>query len=83
MIRRFIIPFALFILSIQLHAQSEMQVNDLAEFCKVWGFLKYYHPYPSSKDVDWDKVLIYHYDKVKSAHTQKAELNAEIASLAK
>jgi hypothetical protein len=23
---------------------TEFQINNLATFCKVWGFLKYYHP---------------------------------------
>ncbi len=29
----------------------------LASFCKVWGFLKYYHPAVASGKNDWDKAL--------------------------
>lgn len=59
---------------------SEFQIRNLATFCKVWGFLKYYHPYPSKKDVDWDKVLIENYPKVISAST-KEEFNRVISSI--
>lgn len=59
---------------------TEFQIRNLATFCKVWGFLKYYHPYPSEKRVDWDKVLVDHYVGVKSA-THKAEFDSIISSL--
>lgn len=59
---------------------SEFQIRNLATFCKVWGFLKYYHPHPSKKDVDWDKVLIENYPKVISAST-KEEFNRVISSI--
>ncbi len=35
---------------------SESQ--KLAGVCKVWGFLKYYHPNVGSGEIDWDSVLI-------------------------
>lgn len=59
---------------------TEFQIRNLATFCKVWGFLKYYHPYPSKKHVNWDQVLIENYPKVKSAIT-KEEFNAVIRSI--
>jgi carboxyl-terminal processing protease len=59
---------------------TEFQIRNLATFCKVWGFLKYYHPFPSEKKVDWDKVLIDNYSQVKDA-TTKAEFDKIIDSL--
>jgi len=29
-----------------------------AGLCKVWGFLKYYHPNISAEDLDWDQTLM-------------------------
>ena len=61
-------------------SQSTFQINNLAAFCKVWGFLKYYHPYPSKKSVDWDTVLVNNYPKVKAAKT-KEEFNRILLSI--
>ncbi len=33
-------------------------VAKLALTCKVWGFLKYYHPVVAQGKVDWDKALL-------------------------
>ena len=54
-----------FILALALAAtmgcSSNKTINDtqrLAGLCKVWGFLKYYHPNISAGDLDWDKTLM-------------------------
>lgn len=52
-----------------VHANVWSQSNDyLATYGQVWGFLKYYHPYPSS--VDWDQQLLNDFEKVKHADSQ-------------
>lgn len=33
-------------------------VKALATLCKVWGFLKYHHPAITSRNLDWDSVLV-------------------------
>lgn len=39
-------------------SQSELTENQkLFSLAKVWGFLKYYHPDASEKNMDWDKEL--------------------------
>lgn len=38
-----------------VHAQ---RVQDLTLLCKVWGFLKYYHPNAARTDVYWDGRLL-------------------------
>jgi hypothetical protein len=36
--------------------QTPTKENDkIATFCKVWGFLKYYHPKVAIGKLDWDK----------------------------
>ena len=42
--------------------QSDLQQNYLATYGKVWGFLKYFHPTPSTQD--WDKQLLSDFDSV-------------------
>jgi C-terminal processing protease CtpA/Prc len=39
-------------------AQSISETQKLVSLCKVWGFLKYYHPNVAKGNVDWDKQLI-------------------------
>ncbi|QXV64968.1 hypothetical protein INP83_18070 [Mucilaginibacter sp. 21P] len=40
------------------HAQNRRQVDHLATFAKVWGFLKYYHPAVAKDTANWDKKLL-------------------------
>lgn len=37
---------------------DNQDIQNLAVLCKVWGFLKYYHPAVTSGKYDWDKELI-------------------------
>ncbi len=50
-------------------------VAKLALTCKVWGFLKYYHPVVAQGKVDWDKALLKILPAVQNAKSQ-TELNA-------
>ena len=34
------------------------QTEKLAATCKVWGFLKYYHPNVASGELNWDSQLL-------------------------
>ncbi len=63
------------------YSQSDLQVKNLAAFCKVWGFLKYYHPAVSKSNIDWDTVLTNNYPKVKDSKT-KEEFNHILLSIA-
>jgi hypothetical protein len=51
----------LFILLVQLSfSQSGLtkeQVNRLAQAGKLWGYIKYYHPYLQYKDISWDSAF--------------------------
>jgi len=48
--------------------------GKLASLCKVWGFLKYYHPAVASGDINWDAELINKIRPVLNAK-DKEELN--------
>ena len=39
----------------------------LAGLCKLWGAVKYFHPYLVYKDIDWDQALIETLPKVRQA----------------
>ena len=55
-------------LSGNLIAQTTLSETDkLASLCKVWGFLKYYHPQVAKGKLDWDKQLMDHIDPVLKA----------------
>ncbi len=37
---------------------APLKVARLANFCRVWGFLKYYHPAIAAGQYDWDKEML-------------------------
>ena len=37
---------------------TEKKIDDLFVFCKVWGYLKYYHPSVAKGKYDWDNEFI-------------------------
>lgn len=42
---------------IKIESLNENQVRNLNKLCKVWGFVKYYHPKVISSSVNWDFEL--------------------------
>lgn len=48
------------------------ETQKLAATCKVWGFLKYYHPNVASGKFDWDQQLFDVLPKVEKAKTDIA-----------
>ena len=53
------------------------ETEKLAATCKVWGFLKYYHPAVASGKTNWDEKLFEVLPKIESAKT-KEEYSAVI-----
>ncbi|WP_291151236.1 S41 family peptidase [Flavobacterium sp. UBA7680] len=45
------------------------ETQKLAATCKVWGFLKYYHPNVANGNFDWDEQLFKILPKVEEAKT--------------
>lgn len=53
---------------------SEKDADKIATFCKVWGFLKYYHPEVAKGETDWDLEFTTRIKTLSSLHS-KAEIN--------
>ncbi|MGK6342927.1 S41 family peptidase [Chryseobacterium sp. DT-3] len=66
--------FILFFFSLYFSAQALSETQKLESLCKVWGFLKYYHPHVSKGDFDWDKQLFEKIDELNTIR-DKEQLN--------
>ena len=63
---------------------EETRVARLAGLAKVWGAVKYFHPYLAYREIDWDKALVETLPKVNSAKTPQeyqAAINQMLAAL--
>ena len=47
------------------------ETEKLAATCKVWGFLKYYHPKVAGGEVNWDNQLLEKLPKIEKAQTKE------------
>lgn len=45
------------------------QTEKFAATCKIWGFLKYYHPKVAAGEVNWDAALLEKLPKIEKAQT--------------
>lgn len=71
----YLLFFVSFCFSITLFAQNnKIETERIAIFCKVWGFLKYYHPAVTSGKLDWDKEFIIRIDSLDQFNS-KLELS--------
>ena len=52
------------------HSSTEdTRISRLIGLAKVWGAVKYFHPFLAYRDIDWDKALIDAIPKVSAAKT--------------
>jgi hypothetical protein len=72
------------VLSLILHYSISFSQTSAHQFevstIKVWGVLKYYSPYISSGNINWDKVLLELQPKIKNVQTIE-EFNILISGL--
>ena len=71
---RYIVIFTLCILSFTSNAFAQNPDNEtekIATFCKVWGFLKYYHPEVAIGKIDWDKEFTSRISSLNSLQTKQ------------
>ena len=71
-------------LQAQPSTAQDVRIARLAGLAKVWGTVKYFHPFLAYRDVDWDKALIETIPKVnaaKSPQDYQAALNQMLAVL--
>jgi C-terminal processing protease CtpA/Prc len=53
----------------QTASAEDVRIARLTGLAKVWGTVKYFHPYLAYRDIDWDKALIDTIPKVNVAKT--------------
>ena len=53
----------------QPSSAEDPRIARLIGLAKVWGTVKYFHPYLAYRDIDWDKALIETIPKVNAAKT--------------
>ncbi len=64
--------FLVLISSQSIFSQNSITENQkLYATCKVWGFLKYYHPKVASGELNWDKQLFEVLPKIENAKTKE------------
>ena len=51
---------------------TKEQTEDIATFCKIWGFLKYYHPSVAKGNMDWDSVFMHRIADLPSFKSKQA-----------
>ncbi len=55
-----------------IFAQNELtETQKLSSLCKVWGFLKYYHPNVADGRYNWDEQLFEILPKIKNSDSKK------------
>lgn len=82
-------PFLLFVLLIATSAQvsaqtEEKRIERLSGLARVWGAVKFFHPYPAYREIDWDKALIEAIPAVNAAKSPEeyaAAINSMLAAL--
>lgn len=52
-------------------ASKITEVEKLVATCKVWGFLKYYHPKVANGEFNWDNQLLEKLPKIEKAQTKE------------
>lgn len=63
---------------------EDARLARLAGLAKVWGTVKYFHPYLAYRNIDWDKALVDAIPKVSTAKTPQeyqAAINQMLAAL--
>lgn len=66
-----ILLFLLVVTQTLLGQVKPTEIQKLAVTCKVWGYLKYYHPEVASGKTDWDKQLLNILPKIEKAQTKE------------
>lgn len=56
---------------INIDTCNAQAINKLVQLCKIWGYLKYYHPTVASGKYNWDFELFRIMSLVLNAHSQK------------
>ncbi|PKF74324.1 S41 family peptidase [Chryseobacterium sp. PMSZPI] len=66
--------FILLFFSLHFSAQALSETQKLESLCRVWGFLKYYHPNVAKGNLNWDHQLFQKIKELDNIH-DKTGLN--------
>src|SRR5215212_3332908 len=75
---------ALFLLSFTAFAAEPAHIDRLTRVGKLWGTVRYLHPWVAYKDVDWDAALVAAIPRVreaKSSEEYKAAVQGMLGTL--
>jgi carboxyl-terminal processing protease len=61
----------LFLVSGIIAQNTKTEIQKLETLCKVWGFLKYYHPEVAKGKYDWDSQLMEKIPLIKAANSKE------------
>src|SRR5258706_11610964 len=79
--RKYLITTCLLVnISLLTIGQTAIATERIENFCRVWGFLKYYHPAVASGKYDWDSVFVSNIQKVINAKSN-LEFNSILSSI--
>jgi C-terminal processing protease CtpA/Prc len=70
--------------SVTNSTKQDIRVDRLVGLAKVWGAVKFFHPYLAYREIDWDKALVEAIPKVNAAKTPQdyeAAVNSMLAAL--
>ncbi|NJM78549.1 MAG: peptidase S41 [Flavobacterium sp.] len=69
--KNYLLLLFLFVFQLGFSKDQLTETDKLATTCKVWGFLKYYHPNVASGKFNWDEELYSILPKVEEAKTKE------------
>ncbi|MBP1167571.1 C-terminal processing protease CtpA/Prc [Chryseobacterium sp. PvR013] len=64
--------FLLLFLSLHFSAQVITETQKLESLCRIWGFLKYYHPHVAKGNINWDKQLFQKINELEHIHNKQS-----------
>jgi C-terminal processing protease CtpA/Prc len=70
--------------SAPLPNRDKIRIERLAGLGRLWGTIRYFHPYLAYRDIDWDAALVAAIPKVRAARTSedyRAAIDGLLASL--
>ena len=59
----------LYQLTLGQETKTNLDIDNVHKLCKVWGFVKYYHPAVTKGKYDWDNQLLKYLPEVVSSST--------------
>ena len=54
----------------QIDKPDSVRIERLAALGKLWGTIKYFHPYLAYKTINWDSALVQAIPKVNAANNK-------------